>query len=232
MRHSKLSLPYDIYERHRKVGEMIENGQTVLDVGGELNQLSSFSSAGKIVVANLKSSQEKSDLEITKGKLPFGQNSFDIVTAIDVLEHIPNDKRNSFTMDLLRVCKKKVIMSFPLGTEKHKQYELNIQKWLEGKGQDIAYLKEHITFGLPTVSQINQLIKNKKATKIFSGDLAVNEYLFKWHFFDPKIKLIRRLIYFLKMLVNMITNPILYSFLASRSYSDNVVRVYLVINKK
>ena len=51
----KLFLPYDVYERHRKVGSFIKENESVIDVGGELNHLSQFCSAKKIIVANFAS---------------------------------------------------------------------------------------------------------------------------------------------------------------------------------
>ena len=61
---SKYFLPYDIYERHKFVGSLIENGQTVVDIGGELNLLSQFCRPAEIIVANLTSG----DIIIKKNK--------------------------------------------------------------------------------------------------------------------------------------------------------------------
>src|SRR3989344_2517091 len=111
---NKLFLPYDIYERHRQVADLIQNHESILDIGGELNQLSQFCKSSKIVVANLHGSQEKSDIQIEKNELPFNQNSFDVVCAIDVLEHNSKDARQIFIKNLIRVAKKKVIISYPI----------------------------------------------------------------------------------------------------------------------
>ena len=126
---NKYFLPYDIFERHKKIGEFITAEDTVLDVGGELDQLSNFSTPKKITVANLKGSQEKSDVIIKGDKLPFKNNSFTAVCAIDVLEHISKLKRQKFVDDLLRVSSDKVILSFPIGTKTHINYEKSLEKW-------------------------------------------------------------------------------------------------------
>ena len=228
---NKLFLPYDIYERHRQIGSLIKNSQSVLDVGGELNQLSQFCKPDKIIVANLQSSMEKSDIAIGKDKLPFSKDSFDVVTAIDVLEHIPKNKRSNFIWQILEVAKDKMILSFPISSEKHNTYEKEIEGWLVSKQKDVTYLKEHIKFGLPTPSEINELTKGLKCRIFYSGNINLNKYLFKLYLFDPNIKFIRKFIYFLKLFFNFLTNSLFYYFLTNKKLTNNVNRAYLIINK-
>lgn len=229
---SKLFLSYDVYERHKKVGALIDSGQTVLDVGGHLGYLSEFCRPAKITVANLKSSIEKSDVIIKKDKLPFENDSFGVVTAIDVLEHMPKDTRRSFTRELKRVAQKKIILSFPMGTPKHIAYEKHLVSRLAQRGEDVIYLMEHIKYGLPKEDEIEELTGGTKSYLTYSGDLKVTDLLFKIHLFDPKIPIIRRFIYISKIFFNMLANPILYFLLSDKIYSSNVVRAYLVIEKR
>ena len=109
---NSLFLPYDTYERHKRVGGLIGAGKSVIDVGGQLNLLANFSKVSKIVVANLEKSAEKSDVTIKEDKLPFKNNSFDVACAIDVLEHIPKDQRQGFIKELFRVSREKVTREF------------------------------------------------------------------------------------------------------------------------
>ncbi len=229
---SKLFLPYDTYERHRKIGELIPDGQTVLDVGGELNHLSQFCHPAKIVVANLKDSQEQSDILIKKGKLPFSKNSFDIACSIDVLEHIPIQERGEFVKNLLTVAKQKIILSFPIGTEKHLRYETKMLAWLKKHGKNVKYLEEHVKYQIPTKEQIDNITKGLKTKIEYSGDISINEYLFRLFIFDPKIKFVSRIVYFLKLGFNLLTNEILYRMLTNKGYSQNVNRAYVIITKE
>lgn len=224
----KLCLPYDVYERHRKVGSFIKENESVVDIGGELNQLSRFCNASKIVVANLTSG----DVIIKKDKLPFGENSFDVVCAIDVLEHVPKKQRQDFIERLVNVCSKRTILSFPIGTKKHIRYEKEIRNWLSKLGQNVIYLQEHIKFGLPSVSDIAMLTKDQNCQVFYSGNIIVNKYLFMLFIFDLKIRFIRRVVYFIKLIFNFFTNPILYLFLSHRPFSESVNRAYLIIEKK
>lgn len=223
--------PYDIYERHKRVGSLIGQNDTVLDVGGGLNQLSKFCRAKKITVANLKGSPEKSDVKIEKGKLPFESNSFSVVCAIDVLEHIGKKDRANFIKELLRVSSKKIILSFPIGTKQHLEYEREITDWLEKKGLDVTYLKEHTSLGLPTPEEAQSFIKVQKGEITYSGNLKVNRILFKIYMFSLSGK-IGRLVYFAKLIFNLFTNTVLYAILSEKKLSKDVVRAYVVIHKK
>lgn len=236
---NKWFLPYDVFERHRKAGSLIESSDTVADIGGELNHLGQFCSYRKIVVANLQSG----DVIIKKDKLPFGKNSFDVVCAIDVLEHIPKSKRGDFIARLFEVSSKRVILSFPIGGKKHIEYEKETLKWLKNKGVDVFYLEEHIKNGLPTFDEIEELAKdyirlahvisyNYQYKIFYSGNLTINKYLFRIFMFDPNIKYIRKLIYHLKLIFNFLTNNFFYYLLADKNYSDSVNRAYLIIDKK
>ncbi|MBI3282586.1 class I SAM-dependent methyltransferase [Candidatus Curtissbacteria bacterium] len=224
------TLPYDIYERHRKVGSQISPTDTVLDVGGSLNQLAKFTRGAKITVANLKGSQEKSDIPVEKGKLPFKNGSFTVVCAIDVLEHIRKSEREFFVKDLVRVSSQKVILSFPIGSTSHRKYEKQIAGWLKERGQDVTYLEEHISFHLPTKEEAQGFIKGQKGEISYSGNLNVNRLLFKIHMTSLEGK-IGKVVYFAKLIFNFFTNPVLYAMLSEKELSKNVVRAYLVIRK-
>ena len=219
---------YDIYERHKKVASYININDTVLDVGGELNHLSQFCSPKAIVVANLTSG----DVLITKDKLPFKDKEFSVVCAIDVFEHVPQNKRHFFLEELLRVARDRVLLSFPVGTKRHIEYEFQIQKWLLQRKLNVDYLKEHLKFGLPTFNQIRDLTKSLKPQIHYSGNLEINKLLFRVHVFDPKIKVLRKIIHYLKLIIYFLTNPLLYAMLAQRKYSEDVVRAYIIIEKK
>lgn len=225
---NKLLLPYDVYERHKKVSEYIGSSDTVVDIGGELNHLSQFCSPKKIVVANLNTG----DVIISKNKLPFPANSFDVACSIDVLEHIPKDKRKDFIDNLIKISINKVVMSFPIGTKNHIQYEAKMQKLLESKKYDIKYLKEHIKYGLPEKDEVLKIVSSYKANLLFSGDIKVNELLFRIFIFDPRIKYIRKMVYYLKLIFNLCTNYIFYLLLSDKTYSQRSNRAYLIIYKQ
>ncbi len=223
----KLFLPYDVFERHKKVGSFIEKDQSVVDIGGELNHLSQFCSPRKIFVANLTSG----DIIISKNKLPFASDSFDVACSIDVLEHIANNKRRDFIDNLAKIASKRIILSFPIGTEKHISYEKRMQKLLLKKGESIKYLNEHIRYGLPTKQDIEILTDGYARKIIYSGDIKINEILFRLFIYDPKVKVLRKIIYILKMLFNLASNELFYILLSNKNFSVWVNRAYVIIDK-
>lgn len=222
---------YDSYERHKKVGSLLGRNQTVLDVGGQLNALAEFSKNAKITVANLIGSQEDSDVILKGDKLPFVRDRFDAVCSIDVLEHIKKTKRKSFIYELLRVAKKNVILSFPIGTKEHILYEKSMHKWLKNRGIDVFYLEEHIKYGLPQKKELEKYLKGLDYVLVYSGNIKINKHLFKMFLFDPKIKIIRKLTYWSKLGINFLTNPFLYAVLGNKKYSERINRAYLLIKK-
>ena len=223
----KYFLPYDVFERHKKVGSFIEKNQSVLDVGGELNHLSQFCASKRLVVANLHSG----DVIIPKEKIPFKKDSFDIVCSIDVIEHIPGSKRSDFIKKLIDIASKKVILSFPIGTKKHIAYERKMQKLLTKKEIDIDYLNEHIRYGLPTQEDVNKFTQGDKTQIYYAGNLNINKILLQIYLFDPKINIVRKAVYYSKMIFNLVTNQFLYSILINKDYSESVNRAYVIINK-
>ncbi|MEX2028045.1 MAG: methyltransferase domain-containing protein [Candidatus Curtissbacteria bacterium] len=227
---NKHFLFYDTYERHRKIGSLIKNGETVLDVGGAANHLSQFTNASKIVTANL-AGMENSDVVISGDKLPFKNNSFDVVCSIDVLEHLQKRQRAGFIKELARVARRRVILSFPIQTLLHEAYERQTQIWLESRHKDVSYLKEHIKFGLPEKDEIKTITKGQKTAMIYSGNVNINKLIFRLFMLDPDIKIVRRGVYYLKLVFNLITNPILYIILADKKYSKSINRSYLIIKK-
>lgn len=227
---NKHLLFYDTYERHKKIGSLIKNGETVLDVGGAAGHLSLFSKPSKIITANL-AGMENSDVIINGGRLPFKNNSFDVVCSIDVLEHLPKKNREEFIKELERVAKKKIILSFPIGTPEHEAYERQTQKWLQSQKGDVTYLNEHIKFGLPTKDEILKITKGQKTAMIYSGNINVNKFLFRLFMFDPKLKFIRKLTFYAKLVFNLATNRLFYGILSNKKFGESVNRAYLIIKK-
>lgn len=224
---NKNLLFYDVYERHKKIASYIGEGKTVLDVGGELNHLSQFSKPKSIVVANLNTG----DVIIKKGKLPFKKESFDVVCAIDVLEHILKKDRFGFLENLIEVSRNAIVVSFPIGTKKHIDHETKMASFLKKNNLSIKYLEEHIKYGLPTKEEITSYVSGKKFEIVYSGNIKINELLFKIFVFDPKIPVIRKFVYFLKLFFNLISNQLLYLSLSGKKFGDNVNRAYLIIYK-
>ncbi len=86
--------------------------------------------------------------------LPFHKNSYDVVIAVDVLEHIEPHLRAKAIGEWLRVAKKLVLIVVPTGElsqKQDRQLDLYWQKVFKTKNQ---FLSEHVQNGLPPSDEI------------------------------------------------------------------------------
>jgi SAM-dependent methyltransferase len=118
-------------------------------------------------------------------KMPFKDNSFDIVVSSDTLEHIPPNKRKFFLTELIRICAKDLIITFP--TRKALQFEQILDRLYFFKN---SFLNEHRNLGLPKETIIQNNI-NMKKMKIKNKQKNINLYL--WLLIKPFSSLIVQL---------------------------------------
>ena len=82
--------------------------------------------------------------------LPFADAAFDVVLALEVLEHVPLPDRPLFLDECLRVSSRTVILSTPLGTGTTRHIEAVFRRVAERiSGKTIPFLEEHAAYGLP-----------------------------------------------------------------------------------
>ena len=82
--------------------------------------------------------------------LPFADAAFDVVLALEVLEHVPLPDRPLFLDECLRVSSRTVILSTPLGTGTTRHIEAVFHRVAERiSGKTIPFLEEHAAYGLP-----------------------------------------------------------------------------------
>src|SRR5207245_6641385 len=102
---------------------------------------------------------------------------FDVVTAHDTLEHVPEPLRASFLRDLVRVSRRYTIVNGPVFQVETSRAEdrlaLFMQRALSGIN---ASLQEHIALGLPEKSLIEGVLK---ATELSFISIP-NGNLFRW----------------------------------------------------
>lgn len=91
----------------------------------------------------------------TGDKMPFGDESFDAVTSIDTLEHIPPDHRGPFLSELCRVSRNLVVVAAPF----HHASTAAVERLLNDAhrelfGAEHPWLHEHVANGLPKLRPI------------------------------------------------------------------------------
>ena len=227
MKNNNFFLPFDVFERHKTVSLFIDDAEDrVLDVGGGVKGLDRFIE-NQVTVTNLNAG----DVIADGRNLPFTNNQFDIVTSIDVLEHIPKKDRQKFIDELLRVAHKKVILSTPLGSDVHNKAERKLLAYLEDKDSDSDYLREHIKNGLPTREELEEYFPKNKAFFFFSGDFRLNNFLFRAQIKQFKNSLINKAFFYLQKLVNFFLNVFYFPFVKSKKPKEWTNRVFVIYEK-
>ena len=159
----KFPWTYDQFQRYSVLREFLEafypGGKgKVLDVGGLSPDREGKSYwlpikrvyPGDSSVLDLAFCKAESYIQGNGNCLPFKDDSFDIVSALDVIEHIPVRNRGKFIRELCRVSKGSIVISAPFQDDRIEKVEELLFKQIKlYYGIEHAQLKEHKEFGLP-----------------------------------------------------------------------------------
>ena len=74
-----------------------------------------------------QSSRGVTFIESSIPPLPFEEDEFELVTAFDVLEHIPSDDLDDAIWEMFRVASRRVIVSVGVGSSKHEVDGENVE---------------------------------------------------------------------------------------------------------
>lgn len=156
-----LALPFDQYQRYRLVADLLDDVRPkrtrwrILDVGGRTALLRSFLPKDEITLVDLEASDEKRLVLGDGSRLPFADESFDVVAAFDTLEHVQVKRREAFVAECARVAKRYCILAGPYQTRAVEEAERILQQFLKDKLRvEHRYLEEHRHNGLPSRAAI------------------------------------------------------------------------------
>ncbi len=192
---SLLSLPFDHYQRYHLTQRIVsllwprqkDHPLRILDVGGSSSSLKHFLPDDEIMLADMQGPPPFTYREAVPficdayflaegGNLPFADASFDLVTAHDTLEHVPNDLRLGFLRDLLRVARRFVVLNGPEFHPDVARAEQRLALLLERTelGKNIS-LNEHLDFGLPEKELVEGFLREQGLpfTSLPNGNLAL-----------------------------------------------------------
>lgn len=120
----------------RVINDLKDEKSTVLDIGGFDGALALFLPSTHVeVIDPVTTGGDFSSIELEDGV-------FDIVSAIDVLEHIDPDKREVFLSKLTRVARKIIILNYPSIQSKEAQEAVLA-------ACDNQFVREHVEWPLP-----------------------------------------------------------------------------------
>ncbi len=234
-------LPPDIHERQRFISKLIPDKGKVLDVGGEQRVLESVIESSEYFTINVDSASSKifnhhqpsqKDLVYDGKNIPFSDQSFDTVLCIDVLEHVRVDERLALVTEMLRVSKKRLICSAPLGTSEHVRGEHSLKQELLKRGVDVEFLNEHIKNGLPTTGEIEKWRKQFQGQLWYAGDHRLSAFFMKLQISQFSNSLLNHIWFFIKISLYLACNLVVYPFLVGhKKWSSSTNRFYLVILK-
>lgn len=136
------------------------------------------------VTLSLQMKQDPNFIQADGTNLPFADNAYDFIIALDVLEHIPYEKREPFLKEMNRVARKGAIICFPFASEETTEAETRINTYFKAiQGKDYIWLEEHLNNGLPTTLEVETLLTqcNVKYLNLFHGNLYLWEKLLVSH---------------------------------------------------
>lgn len=178
-------LTFDQYGRYAISQNIIDSNRQksqkfrILDVGGRGNLMKEFLPQDEVFY--LDPYVETQDDNYIKGdgcNMPLDDNSFDWVISTDVFEHIPQERRQIFLQEKLRVAKLGVILVAPFYSKEVEEAEYNANEIYKAlsSGKDHPWFKEHIKNGLPEEKNVTSTLKKAG----YSFQVINNNRLFLW----------------------------------------------------
>lgn len=164
------AIPFDQAQRYAVTAMAIEAlrqpGQTfsILEVGANRDRwLGSLLPLDRIIYLDLEIPEDmKADSDVVEGDataLTFFDGSFDVVVALDVLEHIPVPNRRDFLSHTTRVARLMTIIAAPFDNPQVRAAEADASAfWGRLMSERYRWLAEHVETGLPNLDEIRALL--------------------------------------------------------------------------
>lgn len=179
-----LELPFDQYQRYELVHALLESvrqpGETfhVLDVGGRTALLRDFLDHDRVDLVDVDPSGV-SELVLGSGaRLPFRDNSVDVVAAFDTLEHVPPELREAFVAECGRVARRYVMLAGPYDSPRVAEAEEILLDFLKTRlDWEHRYLAEHRENGLPDAGVTSRGLEAAGANVAKYGHGALDRWL-------------------------------------------------------
>lgn len=190
------AIPFDQAQRYVITAMAIERlrrpGQSfsILEVGANRHRrLGSLLPQDCIVYLDMEIPEEmKGDMDVIEGdatKLTFPDGQFDVVVALDVLEHIPTEKRRDFLKHTTRVAGLITIIAAPFADPQVSAAEADACAfWDQFMPMPYRWLTEHVNNGLPDLAETQLMLTElgMRHRSIGHGRLGLWRDMLKGHF--------------------------------------------------
>ncbi len=174
-----LGLPFDLYQRYRLAGQITEalRPDSILDVGGYLgdqgghlaSSLDFFSQGGPgderipVQTTDIRHCDHPRHRPATAWDQPFPDESFDLLISLDILEHLPPERRSDFLKELDRLSRRWIVLGAPFASPQVRQAEKELS---EGLMQASTFLNEHRELGLPEAESVERFFGQEKEFEV------------------------------------------------------------------
>ncbi len=185
------SLQFDLFGRYATLRDCVNSLRTkpsykILEIGGFGSPLRKFLPNDTITFLDILPSKEANYIQGDGRKLPFPNQSFDIVLSTDTLEHIPKNDRQQFLSENLRVALDYIIIAAPFFNPQFKKWEEKANEYYQTlTDQKHPWLEEHLIHGLPEKKMIEQFFQKNKIeyTQAYHARLTLWPILNRFLFF-------------------------------------------------
>lgn len=165
-------LPFDHFARYQLAADVVdavlaERPAKVLDVGGGPGSLQDFLPGDLVVASDLSFPSEwyeaAPSLVLADGaKLPFADNTFEVVVTLDTLEHVTPDQRPRLLAEVVRVSSGWVLVACPCATPGVAEADAALLSFVRHKfGEEfetVGVLTEHLAYGHPDPAAVERTL--------------------------------------------------------------------------
>jgi len=180
---------YDVGVRYYPVAKYIRRLDSrkqwrILDVGSGVMGIAQFLPGWKVVGIDTEVVEEAfHGIPVVKGSatsLPFSNHSWDVVTCIDVLEHLLPSDRDLVLAELVRFARSLVAVAFPFG-KRARHADRRMSEAYAGIGRcPPKWVSEHLRHPYP------EILKLETQLEALRDDTFHMEY---WHIFNEHLVL-------------------------------------------